>query len=126
MVREFSPKRLVGWLQDELKRFNEGRKGEESFTLHDFRRTAITGLQMAGASEKETSLMVGAAPEVIRKHYEKLDRMAIAKRCVLRRLQADGSGNNADPSAPVFARRLRAEQKSVLDEGKKLPQTIGA
>ncbi len=60
-ARKFSPKRPVGWLRDELKRFNEDREGEP-FTLHDFRRTAITGLQMAGASEKETSLMVGLFP----------------------------------------------------------------
>jgi integrase len=124
-VRDFSPERFVGWLQDELKRFNDDREGD-SFTLHDFRRTAITGLQMAGASEKETSLMVGATPEVIRKHYEKLDRMAIAKRCVLRRLQADGSDKAADPTAPTLARLLRAEEKSALDGNENLPQTIGA
>jgi hypothetical protein len=101
MVRDFAPKRLVGWLQDELKRFNERREGE-AFTLRAFRRTAITGLQMAGASEKETSLMAGATPEVIRKHYEKLSRMAIAKRCVLRRLQAEGSDKATDPTAPIL------------------------
>ena len=49
----------------------------EPFTLHDFRRTAITGLQMAGVSEKETADGRGY-PEVIRKHYEKLDQMTIA------------------------------------------------
>ncbi len=101
-VREFSPKRLVGWMQDELQRFHaekitkveESRKSGQSvadwipFTLHDFRRTAITGLQMAGASEKETSIMVGAAPEVIRKHYEKMDRQEIAKRIVQKRVDA--------------------------------------
>jgi hypothetical protein len=43
---------------------------------------------MAGVSEKEASVMVGATPEVIRKHYEKLDQMAIAKRSVERRLDA--------------------------------------
>ncbi len=125
MVLDFAPKRLVGWLQDELKRFNDGREGE-GFTLHDFRRTAITGLQMAGASEKETSLMVGATPEVIRKHYEKLDRMAIAKRCVQKRLQADGLGKTSDPTAPFFARILRAEGNSALDGEENLPETIGA
>ena len=124
MVRDFAPKRLVGWLQDELKRFNEGWK-EEAFTLHDFRRMAITGLQMAGASEKETSLMVGATPEVIRRHYEKLDGMAIAERCVLRRLQAEGSGKAATPNAPILARPLRAEEKLALDGKKNVPQTIG-
>ena len=43
---------------------------DDRFTLHDYPRTAVTGLQMAGVSEKETSLLVGAAPEVIRKHYD--------------------------------------------------------
>jgi hypothetical protein len=81
---------------------------------------------MAGASEKETSLMVGATPEVIRKDYEKLDRTAIAKRCVLRRLQADGSDKAADPTALTLARLLRAEAKSALDGTDNVPQTIGA
>ena len=70
--------------------------------------------------------MVGATPEVIRKHYEKLDRMAIAKRCVLRRLQAEGSGKAADPTAPILARILRAEENGTLDSGVNMPQTVVA
>ena len=31
-------------------------------------------MQMAGRSEKEASIMVGATPEVMRRHYEKLDQ----------------------------------------------------
>lgn len=94
-VGDFTPERLVGWLQDELQRFHDHRASEaakaeqaapERFTLHDFRRTAITGLQMAGVTEKEASIMVGATPEVMRKHYEKLDQQAIARRSVARRL----------------------------------------
>lgn len=102
MVKSFTPRRLVGWMQDELQRFNgdqeaavvkakkQGKFMPEwiAFTLHDFRRTAITGLQMAGVTEKEASVMVGATPEVIRRHYEKLDAMAIARRSVERRLTA--------------------------------------
>jgi integrase len=97
-VKDYAPKRLVGWLQSELQRFHE-EVGGEPFTLHDFRRTAITGLQMAGVSEKETSLMVGATPEVIRKHYEKMDKMTIAKRAIERRLAV----NHQSPTfvAPV-------------------------
>jgi integrase len=116
MVKGFTPKRLVSWLQDEIKRFHEGREGD-NFTLHDFRRTAITSLQMAGVSEKETSLMVGATPEVIRKHYEKLDSMAIAKRNTQKRLAM------ADPTAPILARPLRAEANGGLDNGQELSQT---
>jgi hypothetical protein len=106
---------MVCWLQDGLKRCNAEREGEP-FTLHDFRRTAITGRQMAGVSEKETSLMVGATPEVIRKHYEKLDAMAIAKRNVERRLAA----NHQSPTfvAPV----VRAARKA-LDDSSQMSQT---
>ena len=93
-VKDFQPRRFVQWLQDELVHFREGREGDH-FTLHDFRRTAITDLQMAGVSEKETSLMVGATPEVIRKHYEKLEAMTIAKRAVEKRL-------SANPDAPIL------------------------
>jgi integrase len=107
-VKDFQPRRFVQWLQDELVHFREGREGDH-FTLHDFRRTAITDLQMAGVSEKETSLMVGATPEVIRKHYEKLEAMTIAKRAVEKRL-------SANPDAPILARRLRAGGSEGLDE----------
>jgi hypothetical protein len=41
-------------------------------------------------------------------------------------LQADGSGKETDPTAPIFARILRAEEKSALDGNENLPQTIGA
>ncbi len=100
-IKEFTPARMVAWLQDELQRYNAERTEAaaeadppttwEPFTLHDFRRTAITGMQMAGTSEKEVSVIVGATPEVIRRHYEKLDQLAIARRNVERRLGADGT-----------------------------------
>jgi len=108
-VRKFAPERLVGWMQHELQRFNNEKLAAVAkarsagktvadwhpFTLHDFRRTAITGMQMAGVSEKETSVMVGATPEVIRKHYEKLDQQAIARRNVERRLGIVGQNASA-------------------------------
>jgi hypothetical protein len=65
---------------------------------------------MAGVSEKEASNMVGATPEIMRKHYEKLDAIVIAKRAIEQGLAAQ---NN--PDAPIRARRLRAEQKPSLD-----------
>lgn len=133
MVKDFTPRRFVQWLQDELTHFRTEREAEakeenrpkpERFTLHDFRRTTITDLQMAGASEKETSLMVGATPEVIRKHYEKLEAMTIAKRCVIRRLQANGSGTAANPDAPILTRILRARDETALDTQRSVAQTV--
>jgi hypothetical protein len=72
------------------------------------------------------SFVKAATAEAIRKHDERMDRMAIAKRCVLMRLQADGSGTAADPTALIFARILRAAEITALDGDDNLPQTIGA
>jgi hypothetical protein len=76
-------------------------------------------MQMAGVSEKEASVMVGATPEVIRKHYEKLDQQAIARRSVQLRLV----GNGATADSPIFARRLRAANCGPLDGANQLTQT---
>jgi hypothetical protein len=134
-VREFTPKRLVGWLQDELARFNDevaeaatkgGKPIPQRFTLHDLRRTAITGLQMAGVSEKEASVMVGATPEVIRRHYEKLDKMTIAKRSIERRLLVVERASGTHPPALFTPRPFRAGQKPPLDDEENSPQTVRA
>jgi hypothetical protein len=120
LLKEFTPKRMVQWFQDELRAFQDGK--EDRFTLHDYRRTAVTGLQMAGVSEKETSLLVGATPEVIRKHYERMDRMTVAKRAIQRRLAAAGSGDAQNPTAPILARPLRAARAEALDGQKGIAQ----
>lgn len=61
--------------------------------------------------------MVVPTPVGIRKHSENVDRMAIAKRCTLRRLETDESDKTTDPTAPIFARPLHAaEEGSVLIE----------
>ena len=124
-VKEFSPDRFVGWLQDELKRYNEHRAEQaaaaeppvewHAFTLHDFRKTAITGMQMVGVSEKEASVMVGCTPEVMRRHYEDLDRQAIARRNVVRRLGAEGPGTlRLTKPKSVRALFAREESKKVV------------
>ena len=77
---------------------------------------------MAGVSEKETSLLVGAAPEVIRKHYERMDRMTVAKRAIERRLAAAGSSHPRNPTAPNLARLLRTEGQKALDGQKEVAQ----
>ncbi len=129
-VKDFDPKRLVGWMQDELKRFNEEQakaakeagKEWEVFTLHDFRKTAITGMQMAGVSEKDASIMVGATPEVIRKHYEKMDGMAIAKRSVERRIA--GGFETQNPTNFVYP--LRADETNQNLEEQKSSQAVAS
>ena len=124
-VKSYSPQRFVGWLQDELQRYNDHRAIEgaasdppadwQPFTLHDFRRTAISGMQMAGVSEKEASVMVGATPEVMRRHYENLDRMAIAKRILEQRLGKDaGSTLRLRNSKSVVTLLSRKESKEAV------------
>ncbi|HEY4313199.1 MAG TPA: hypothetical protein VGN12_27355 [Pirellulales bacterium] len=131
-VKGFGPCRLVGWVQQELQRFNdaktakavEGKRQWEPFTMHDFRRTAITGMQMAGASEKDVSVMVGATPEVIRRHYDRMDQLTIARRNVERRIGTGGKG------ATQMHRSLRARcaqpETGSLDESRNSTQTVSA
>ena len=135
-VRDFTPDRLVHWLQDELGRFHAarakeaaelaaetGRKAEapQKFTLHCFRKTAITGLQMAGVSEKEASVLVGVTPEVARRHYENLDKLTIADRGRQKRLAASGGVETS-----IIARIERAGKIGPLDEGRISSQAVGA
>jgi hypothetical protein len=87
--------------------------------LNDFRRTAITAMQMAGVSEKEASVLVGATPEVMRKHYERLDQLAIAGRVRQRRL----AGANGVESS-IEARLERAGEINPLDDRPLAPQAV--
>ncbi len=138
-VRNLTPERFVGWLQDELSRFCDARQASENraaaqegrqpetllrFTLQDFRRTAITGLQTAGASEKEASVQVGCTPEVMRRHYERLDGMAIARRNAERRL-ADSGPETIQLHAARRAYDARAENTS-LDDAANRSKTVSA
>lgn len=106
-VRDFSPDRLVGWMQDELQRFNEEIQEQarqaceippEPFTLHDFRRTAVTRMYSIGITEKEASTLVGASPEVIRKHYEAMNKRDNARK-VGQRLLDQGPATIRFPEA---------------------------
>ena len=70
---------------------------------------------MAGVTEKEASVMVGATPEVMRRHYEKLDQLAIAKRNVQRRLGMDGDRTlRLTNRESVGALLAREEMKEVV------------
>jgi hypothetical protein len=53
-----------------------------------------------------------------------MDRMVVAKRAIERCLAAGGSGNGLNPTARIFARRLRAEQERLLDGEEEVAQTI--
>ncbi len=48
-------------------------------------------------------------------HHMSLVALTVAKRAIERRLAAAGSGNAQNPTAPILARLLRAEDKEALD-----------
>ena len=129
----------MGWLQDELRRFCDDRQKSEdeaaakaerkpetieAFTLHDFRKTAITAMQMAGVSEKEASVHVGCTPEVMRRHCERLDGMAIARRNA-ERLLGVSNCETIQMHATSRASDARAS-KPTLDDSANQPQTASA
>ena len=76
---------------------------------------------MSHTSEKETSVMVGATPEVIRKHYEKMDQPGIARRAGERRMAANGEQSQLS----LHAVYTRAENDPV-DSSVNRTQTVVA
>ena len=77
MVREYTPGRLIRWLQDETKTYFEETKAER-FKLHNFRATAMSKARMAGIAESDAAIAFGCNPATMRQHYLALDEPAIA------------------------------------------------
>jgi hypothetical protein len=59
----------------------------------------------------------------IRKRYERMDAMVIAKRAIERRLSAGCSGDGGNPVAAMLARRFRGERARPLDAKVEAAQT---
>jgi hypothetical protein len=97
LVKDFAPSRLVEWLQE-----IESLPEREGRSLYPSRLPASKWC----GSEKETLLLVGATPEAIRKHYERMDRMVVAKRAIERRLAAGVSVDGRSPTVPNFPCRV--------------------
>lgn len=76
-VKNFSPKRVVGWLQDQLSIYFE-KTGAKKFKLHNFRGTAMSRARMAGIGESDAAIAFGCTPGTMREHYLNLDEEAIA------------------------------------------------
>jgi integrase len=83
-VKDFTPKRLVGWMQDQLQA-SQG-EGENRFTLHDFRRTAATGFLDKGVTAEDTGRTLGVSPIVMRKFYENRQLQVVSRRAIKQRL----------------------------------------
>ena len=76
-VKDFSPARLVGWLQEQKSLYIQETEAED-FHLHNFRRTAMSRARMAGASESDAAIAFGCTPDTMRQHYLVLDEEKIA------------------------------------------------
>jgi hypothetical protein len=87
---------------------------------------AITALQMSGTSEKETSIMVGATPEVIRKHSEKMNQHVIAQRAVERRLAIEGPTAGSIQLQQFLRAGCARGGKGTVDKESDSPQTVVA
>ena len=74
---EFTPIRLVKWLQGEADAYFKASKAKK-WKLHNLRGTAMSRARMAGIAEGEAAVAFGCNPETMRKHYLNLDEVAIA------------------------------------------------
>jgi serine/threonine protein phosphatase 1 len=85
-VKEFTPERLMRFLQREVSDYFDAHPDLRPFTLHDFRRMAMSTAKMAGVSYDDAAITFGCHPETMRQHYLVLDEVAIAD-SVLDRVQ---------------------------------------
>lgn len=92
-VKEFQPRRLKRFLQNEVAEYCQTHPDVRPFTLHNFRGTAMSNAKMAGVSYDEAAITFGCHPETMRRHYLVLDEVAIAD-SVLERVQRAKSVEN--------------------------------
>ncbi|HEY1599132.1 MAG TPA: hypothetical protein VGG64_05990 [Pirellulales bacterium] len=77
LVKDFSPRQLVNWLQHEAQDYFEAT-GADYFKLHNFRGTAMSRARMAGVTESDAAIAFGCSPQTMRNHYLALDEEIIA------------------------------------------------
>jgi hypothetical protein len=76
-VHDYTPPRLVNWLQDQSRLYFEETKAKR-FKLHNFRGTAMSKARMAGVAESDAAVAFGCNPSTMRNHYLTLDEATIA------------------------------------------------
>jgi hypothetical protein len=77
-VKDFSPKRLKWWLQDELADFNAAHPDRQRIKAHDFRRRAMTEAWKLGIPLEKAAVAFGCNPNTMRAHYITLDETAVS------------------------------------------------
>ena len=79
-MKDFTPKRLMRWLQNEKKKYHEANPDAKWFKLHNYRGTAMSRARMAGVSFDDAAVAFGCDPNTMRKHYIALEEQDIADR----------------------------------------------
>jgi integrase len=90
VVKDFSPRQLVGWLQDQAAAYFR-KSGAVRFKLHNLRGTAMSKARMAGVAESDAAIAFGCNPATMRGHYLALDEEKIADD-VFAKMQGAGAG----------------------------------
>jgi integrase len=80
MVKEFDPRQMKNWLEDETAKYFRANPNANKFKLHNFRGTAMSRARMVGVSYDDASVAFGCHPETMRKHYIALDEVNITDR----------------------------------------------
>jgi len=77
-VKDFQPKRLKRFLQNEVTEYCQTHPNVRPFTIHDFRGTAMSTAKMAGVTYDDAAITFGCHPETMRRHYLVIDEVAIS------------------------------------------------
>jgi integrase len=96
-VKDFHPRRLKRFLQNEVTAYCQTHPDVRPFTIHDFRGTAMSTAKMAGVTYDEAAITFGCHPETMRRHYLVINEVAIAD-AVLERVQRVKGVDNGSKS----------------------------
>jgi hypothetical protein len=77
-VRDFTPERMVSWLEDQQQAYFVANPTLRRFKLHNFRGLAMTKAKEMGVSYDDAATAFGCHPETMRRHYLALDEVMIA------------------------------------------------
>jgi integrase len=84
-VKDYSPRQLRYWLQENTKTYFKKTKAKR-FKLHNLRGTAMSRARMAGIGCDDAAIAFGCNPATMRKHYLAIDEQAVSD-AVFDRLQ---------------------------------------
>jgi hypothetical protein len=107
-VKNFEPRRLVEWFQKQVILAQPGKTSKERFSMHDYKKTAITGMHDLGIPMEGTSALTGTSEKTIRKFYLASDKK-----------------NAASKAAENYALATQAQKTGENDASKKSQSEVG-